>query len=412
MKDSKLVKIILVFSLLMILLLCLFFIANRKSTWREKILNKNLTILIYQTRTEHTEVGTGVAYALHKLNPDIKLEVYFPPHKLNCFDTYIEEYPKNIKKIFSLPNIHYLEKYDVIVLVSLYKSLRNFGPNLNMIRIGHIKTENSYHNMALSPLVHENNILLPTPTFKYIQNRTGKPIVVIIGLSRSAPSGKNRDIEDINKLILSKKINVAIISRFPVELIMNEMVTVKANLPNDELNKYLRTNNTFIWIAAKRNGVYHRDRFSGAINSALSLNVPLIMDEKLCAIYKSISAISYKKSILEIIDEIKTHKHKSHVLPTKKKIHDVFSKALDEKEKVYKSHKNSSIKENFVEFFKKDPKLSTTAIVLISLGVIITIIVGLKLASSKHQHKYDEYIPPPRKTSDFEWCYADSPCYS
>ena len=245
--------------------------------------------------------------------------------------------------------------------------------------------------MALSPLVHENSILLPTPTFKYSQNRTGKPIIVIIGLSRYAPSGKNRDIEDINRLILSKKINVTIISRSPVEVNMNEMVTVKANLSNDELNKYLRTNNTFIWIAAKRNGAYHRDRFSGAINSALSLDVPLIMDEKICKIYEPINAISYKDSILEIIDEIKTHKHKSHVLPSKKKIHHVFSQAL-------------RVKENFVEFFKKDSKLSTTAIVLISLGVIIVVIVGIKLLGTKSHHKCYEDIPRTRKASDLR-CY-------
>ena len=105
MKGSKLVKIILVlFSLLIIIsLICFPFIINdQKSTWYEKILNKNLAVLIYQSRSEHTEVGTGVAYALHKLNPDIKLDVYFPAHELNCFDTYIEEYPKNIRKISSL----------------------------------------------------------------------------------------------------------------------------------------------------------------------------------------------------------------------------------------------------------------------------------------------------------------------
>ena len=55
---------------------------NSKNT---KLTDPEITILICEFNDFHTEVGTGVAHALHRINPRINIEVYFPEHEINCF---------------------------------------------------------------------------------------------------------------------------------------------------------------------------------------------------------------------------------------------------------------------------------------------------------------------------------------
>ena len=58
----------------------------------------------------------------------------------------------------------------------------------------------------------------------------------------------------------------------------------------------------YILPLAKHGGWFHWQRLTGSIPLAINMNIPLIVDKKLEAIYDLKGVISYDKSINEVID--------------------------------------------------------------------------------------------------------------
>jgi hypothetical protein len=97
-----------------------------------------------------------------------------------------------------------------------------------------------------------------------------------------------------------------------------------------EMVHFIQTKCKFIFMTAAPNSYYHREGISGRMYLAYNINVPLVVDEKLAEIYNLKGCLLYKRSLIEIIQEI--------METSEDKYADLINKMFQYKEEVYKEN--------------------------------------------------------------------------
>ena len=125
----------------------------------------------------------------------------------------------------------------------------------------------------------------------------------------------NRDYKDLMKLIKEhedKDFRLDIYSRH-VKFVPKELqelskshistLRILTKLNTAAINKRI-SDSKFILTNVSKDSCYYKDRLTGMIPLAFNLNIPLIIDYRLKAIYNIRSCIEYKDSVTEVINDI------------------------------------------------------------------------------------------------------------
>lgn len=261
-----------------------------------------MKICFVQIEDYHTEV---LGFFIQNFIND-ELYLYHPHYHspFNSVSFYQKAFDKTVSQVDSVIE----DMYDMIViLTSREHKLFNIKNKNKYLLICHVNTEvyDDFLQMSLTPLI-EKTSFCNLPVYYIENNETRKNIIGIIGLSRY--NIEKKDIFDLYGFV-KKTVNYQffIYSRPEPKLIMFfsslPNITFRSNCPTENMITELKCAK-FIMTVDKEGQFYQTTGLSGSIPLALSLNVPLIMSEKLNNIYELYGVITYDKTAHEIVDTI------------------------------------------------------------------------------------------------------------
>lgn len=278
-----------------------------------------MKIAYYEQNNYHTEImGTF----LQLLFPNNEVTVYNTSDRSNTVYYFQKLQNFEIKPHNELSNDY--QQYDKIIIGS---SLNCDDFISKVADLDYNKLIFVCHSMHDIKSIYKNIIVLtplnllkdPSLNIKYIlpihnyittylPNKSN--IFTIIGRFKDANRDTNNLINLINKYNQLDFV-VHIFSRvqkfvpkilFDLSKIYPNRIKIFLKVSSDVMDNYLKKSK-FILPLVNKNSWYHKDRLSGNIALAYNYNVPLIMDEKLQNIYQIKNCISYKNSLVEIIDQ-------------------------------------------------------------------------------------------------------------
>jgi hypothetical protein len=109
-----------------------------------------------------------------------------------------------------------------------------------------------------------------------------------------------------------------------------KIIQFHMDLGTEEMIHFMQNNCKFVFMTATPNSYYHREGVSGRMFFAYNINVPLVVDEKLAEIYNLKGCLLYKRSLIEIIQEI--------METSEDKYADLINKMFQYKEEAYKEN--------------------------------------------------------------------------
>lgn len=290
---------------------CLFSKPNVTSTINLSSTIQNPEYQIVQIAPYHYEVVVGAMHVLFKHNPNITVHVY-SKDTLGYIDLYLKQNP-TYKAFVHQGTLKKLPPSDGVIFTTSREYRRRYvGEHQPVVRIGHAIIDKPSMDMGMISLSHSNWATFAVEwKIPYdITSIDQTPTVVVIGVSHKN-SSKNKDMEDIRRLIKSGT-KVAIFSRtIPNNLPKTPNASYYKNKDQNFLINFLQSRNCLIWTAVKPNSAYHKKSMTGAVPTAISCNVPLVMDKKLHRIY-DLPALTYNQSILEILEIIHNTQKSDH----------------------------------------------------------------------------------------------------
>lgn len=285
----------------------------------------SIKIALIQVSKKHTEIiGTFIEYFVNK---NFEFDVFYDIE--NDRYTFLPYY----KALFNAKfNIYHpdtlrenLDSYDYYIYTTSSDKVRNIlikRPNrtIYITHEPHHPRPFMFKNIIVSPNIRNEHFghniteyILPIYR-QYIESHGffDKNVFAIIGAIRYHERDRDiklllevlekyKDREDIVFHIYMRKKDWMTISRKHKILKNNNMIKFYPGLTTEKMINSLKKVK-YILPLAKHGGWFHWQRLTGSIPLAINMNIPLIVDKKLEAIYDLKGVISYDKSINEVID--------------------------------------------------------------------------------------------------------------
>lgn len=190
-------------------------------------------VFIIEKNPYHSEVGVALAHLVHVAYPGARIAAYCPSHLVDFWPLFQKTYPGRVELLRAMPD---LVPPGALLLFSTGRdapAVLTTHPVVGLPHQGHKQQQHCclvLHTLdealaadawqgrsanasllALSPLVHRRHILPVVPWPTLCKAYDPSPLVVVVGMSDYSRGA--RDSVDFERLVLSDRVDVALITR-------------------------------------------------------------------------------------------------------------------------------------------------------------------------------------------------------